>query len=150
MIPTKRENMKQALLLAAVAAALAGCAPGVYVDPVTNLRNSAFQQAEAHGRSVSQFLAGGGTNDQAIAKAQQAVAGSLKDPDSAKFRNVAVKDFGSLKVVCGEVNGKNSYGGYVGFKRFVSGINSGTIESTGSRYPDIDMAANYGLTSACG
>lgn len=141
--------MKKVILIAAVAAAMAGCAPGAYVDPVTNLRNSAFQEAETYGRSVSEFLSGGGTEDQAMAKAQQAVASSLKDPDSAKFRNVAVKSFGILKVVCGEVNGKNSYGGYVGFKRFVAGVNSGTIESTGSRYPQIDDAANYGLNSAC-
>lgn len=35
----------------------------------------------------------------------------LKDPDSAKFRN--------QHGFCGEVNAKNSFGGYTGFKRFV-------------------------------
>lgn len=42
------------------------------------------------------------------------VSNSLKDPDSAKFRSVKVK-WGN---VCGEVNAKNSYGGYVGYRRF--------------------------------
>ena len=34
----------------------------------------------------------------------------LKDPESAKFQNI--------KGYCGEVNAKNSYGGYTGFKPF--------------------------------
>jgi len=45
----------------------------------------------------------------------------LKDPSSVQFRNVTIvrKKSGS-KSVCGEYNAKNSYGGYVGFKRFVA------------------------------
>lgn len=43
---------------------------------------------------------------------QKAVLSTLKDPDSAQFQNI--------KGYCGEVNSKNSYGGYVGFKRYVS------------------------------
>lgn len=45
-------------------------------------------------------------------ESKEAVLNSLKDPDSAQFQNV--------KGYCGEVNSKNSYGGYVGFKRYVS------------------------------
>lgn len=37
----------------------------------------------------------------------------LKDPESAQFRN--------QKGLCGEVNAKNSFGGYAGFKRFIAG-----------------------------
>lgn len=44
--------------------------------------------------------------------AKEAVLSSLKDPESAQFKNI--------KGYCGEVNSKNSYGGYVGFKKFVS------------------------------
>lgn len=44
------------------------------------------------------------------------VANGLKDPDSAKFRGVKVK----WGTVCGEVNAKNSFGGYVGYRRFYS------------------------------
>ncbi len=52
-----------------------------------------------------------------INKAQAAVIYILKDPQSAQFRNVHVgtEDF---KPVRGEVNSKNSYGGYIGFKKF--------------------------------
>ena len=44
------------------------------------------------------------------------VTHGLKDPDSAKFRSVKVK----WDTVCGEVNAKNSYGGYAGYRRFYS------------------------------
>lgn len=44
--------------------------------------------------------------------AREFVTGALKDPDSAEFRNQ--RDF------CGEVNSKNSFGGYVGFQRFIA------------------------------
>lgn len=40
----------------------------------------------------------------------------LKDPDSAQFRNQFI---GASKAPCGEVNSKNSFGGYGGFRRYV-------------------------------
>ncbi|OTA15240.1 exported hypothetical protein [Xenorhabdus beddingii] len=46
---------------------------------------------------------------------------SLKDPDSAKFKHVnLIQDSeSSIDIYCGQVNAKNSYGGYVGFKPFI-------------------------------
>lgn len=44
--------------------------------------------------------------------AQGFVKANLKDPDSAEFRN--------QKGLCGEVNAKNGFGGYNGFKRFMA------------------------------
>lgn len=54
-----------------------------------------------------------------IAKIKSAVSEGLKDPDSAKFPDqfVATKE-GNNITVCGYVNAKNSYGGYVGKKPF--------------------------------
>ena len=48
----------------------------------------------------------------------EALAGSLKDPDSRKLV------FGKTKagLVCGDVNAKNSFGGYTGFVPFVAGF----------------------------
>lgn len=47
------------------------------------------------------------------------VSRQLKDPDAVKFRSIYfVKSPKGAIVVCGEYNGKNSYGGYTGFKRF--------------------------------
>lgn len=49
---------------------------------------------------------------QSKASIQVAIKSILKDPDSAKFE--------FLNANCGTVNSKNSFGGYVGAKRFVS------------------------------
>jgi hypothetical protein len=48
------------------------------------------------------------------ARAREAVAQTLIDPASAQFRNVESRS----DAVCGEVNGKNRMGAYVGFVRF--------------------------------
>ncbi|QKU23068.1 hypothetical protein FOB19_12555 [Acinetobacter lwoffii] len=44
--------------------------------------------------------------------AKIALKNFLKDPDSAQIRN--------QHGFCGEVNSKNSFGGYTGFKRFIA------------------------------
>lgn len=49
-----------------------------------------------------------------ISFAQSQVTAELIDPNSAQFREV--NDFGNH--VCGEVNARNSFGGYTGFQPF--------------------------------
>lgn len=58
-------------------------------------------------------LAGCGDSD--IDRARAAVSEKLSDPSSAQFRNERSKEGGW---VCGEVNAKNAFGGYIGFKRY--------------------------------
>lgn len=41
----------------------------------------------------------------------------MRDPESVQFRNERIAGDGWL---CGELNGKNAYGAYSGFKRFAS------------------------------
>jgi len=54
-------------------------------------------------------------------KGMEAVRAKLKDPRSADFRNVFFhRGSQNVPVTCGEVNSKNSFGGYIGFQRFVS------------------------------
>lgn len=49
------------------------------------------------------------------------VGEKLKDPASAQFRNVYFhRGADNVPITCGEVNSKNSLGGYGGFQRFVS------------------------------
>lgn len=63
----------------------------------------------------------------AVAKLLQQVRDSLKDPDSARFRSLELHASESAvpwKALCGEVNAKNSFGGYVGFRRFVASDSS--------------------------
>ena len=50
-----------------------------------------------------------------------AVKTKLKDPSSAQFRNVYFhKGADGIPMTCGEVNSRNSFGGYGGYQRFVS------------------------------
>lgn len=46
------------------------------------------------------------------------VRAALKDPDSAVFKDV--RHVGGGRALCGQVNAKNSYGGYSGFRLFVA------------------------------
>lgn len=64
-----------------------------------------------------------------VVAAKRAVRASLKDPDSAQFKDVYANYTEKFGVVaCGQVNAKNSLGGYTGFKRFVSGGKSVILE----------------------
>lgn len=53
-------------------------------------------------------------------KAKETIRATLSDPESARFRNVRAADETRV-VVCGEVNGKNRFGGYVGYRGFIVG-----------------------------
>lgn len=64
--------------------------------------------------SLALTLALFGPDELAKHKAKSAASASLLDPDSAKFRSVRIAG----NNVCGEINGKNAFGAYVGFKRF--------------------------------
>ncbi|PTX45607.1 hypothetical protein IQ03_04515 [Gemmobacter caeni] len=63
------------------------------------------------------------TNAQ-VAEAQTQTAYNMKDPSSAQFRNLRgirgkTSKGQSMSYICGEINGKNSFGGYVGFTPFI-------------------------------
>lgn len=55
----------------------------------------------------------------------------LKEPSSVQWRNVFIADR-ALQTLCGEINARNSYGGYTGFKRFYYTRNSQLTEVQGS------------------
>ncbi len=54
-----------------------------------------------------------------ISANEERVKATLKDPGSAMFRNVRIGRGLGAPAVCGEVNAKNSFGGYLGYNRFV-------------------------------
>ena len=55
-----------------------------------------------------------------IAAAISIVKANLKDPGSASFGDIARRQAaGEKDLACGTVNSKNSFGGYVGVKRFI-------------------------------
>lgn len=69
-------------------------------------------------------------------RGKDAVRELLKDPDSAEFRNVHFsRGQDDIPMTCGEVNARNSFGGYAGYQHFISGgrpeltfINDGSIQ----------------------
>ncbi len=65
-------------------------------------------------------------SDQQRSSVVQAVLFRLKDPDSAKFRDIAAAKLdGGAVMVCGSVNSRNGFGGYGGFAPFAVEIQGG-------------------------
>ena len=77
-------------------------------------------------------------NQNAINIVKSTIKSTLKDPESAKFKNMRVSII-NPKVVCGEVNSKNSFGGYTGFQKFVS-VGEAVLFVDGS---DSDVTKKY-------
>ncbi len=58
-------------------------------------------------------------NNKFLDMVQSKVKQEMKDPDSTKFQKLReIKNSVGESVACGEVNAKNSYGGYVGYQLF--------------------------------
>ena len=76
----------------------------------------------AVGLTLSVALISGCTPEhRAMSAAKEAVSAQLKDPGSAQFKNVKYIELlgGQENIVCGSVNARNGFGGFVGHTRFV-------------------------------
>jgi hypothetical protein len=76
--------------------------------------------------------------DQTIIKG--AMTYNLIDPSSAQFRNIRAADVEltdgrTVRRVCGEINGKNQFGGYVGFEMFSGWMIDGKFQNNGFSGP---------------
>lgn len=76
-----------------------------------------------------------------VAQAKRRVAELLLDPASAEFRNVSVRG----EYLCGELNGRNRMGAFVGFSRFVVRLdgNEPLIE------PEFDYSDLFSAEESC-
>lgn len=87
---------------------------------------------------------------QAWSAAQQGLSDKLKDPESVKYQNVRAVVFDYAKehhtLICGRLNAKNSYGGYVGYKPFVV-VNDKAFLDTGYAHIRINRQ-DYTVTKA--
>ena len=108
------------------------------------LQNQAqTESANQHSVNLSQIQAGtesasNRADREAISVLEAKTAASLKDPGSAQFRKLELKL--SRTILCGEVNAKNGFGGYVGFRPFVTTETGTTIWNGGcSRTGDLDV-----------
>lgn len=54
-----------------------------------------------------------------IKKSKEAAVYEFKDPSSVQWKNLFISEK-YFTALCGELNAKNSYGGYIGFRRFFS------------------------------
>lgn len=73
-----------------------------------------------------------------IKKAENMIKSRMKDPSSAQFRNIKIKSDSLVDEVCGEVNGRNSMGGYVGFSLFIV-----TMYKDGDKEPFVQWQSQY-------
>ncbi|PTA87453.1 hypothetical protein CWM66_26355 [Kosakonia sp. H7A] len=93
------------------------------------------------------------SDDDMIKFGESLVKQTLKDPDSAKF-NSYYRPFGDgVGYICGTVNAKNSYGGYVGNRNYYVHLTVGNnkiIESSPVKIIDEDdVKGSENFSSIC-
>ena len=96
--------------------------------------------------------------------AQEAVSNKLKDPASAQYGRTFVvpaseksEKFSDMRVVCGEVNAKNAYGGYTGATRYivlfgkpVSGGGTAVLDVEMEKQPEDELFTKVWWGQDCG
>lgn len=82
-------------------------------------------------------------HSQFVVQAKENISNTLKDPFSVQFRKLFLSHHGFEPVLCGELNAKNSYGGYVGFRRFYATRNA---QDQAIEAPDVE---NRRLIAMC-
>lgn len=110
-------------------------------DPQKTIHDLSIKKAEIYSGLTKMLIKDG--EKAVISETTEKLKAAMKDPDSTKFRNVRLVDFAQGKLVCGEVNSKNSYGGYVGFKQFYGNPMGYYLQSENEE-------ENAGLYAACG
>lgn len=115
-------NFQNTVVLIFVAIFIVGCGKSQAERIKEQAANTQATQAIEMQRKADQVAKAQKTEQDIQLIAFQA---SLKDPDSAKIRNVHSGKVASdlnpegVTATCGEVNAKNGFGGYTGFEGFV-------------------------------
>lgn len=86
-----------------------------------------------------------------VAAGKAAIAENLKDPGSAQFRNLYLSSdkTGVLPVLCGELNAKNSYGAYIGYRRFYAVMIGEVKAMSGIAKEEDDLVFHGSNESVC-
>lgn len=134
-------------LIAVIAAV--GCAPRPYGVPTAapEKKNDGDAIVLVYSQETATFLKKN-KEKVAIEKAKDVVKNNLKDPDSAKFKDVEIKSYKDGKLICGYVNAKNSYGGYNGFKPFAASPTQAIIAGGGKDLSSLVVQLN--VLKGCG
>lgn len=73
----------------------------------------------------------------------------LKDPDSLKLRNVRAYTVSTGdRIICGEYNARNSFGGYTGYSPFYMRTRNGVVLKSRAYDPSDDLL-NDAISIAC-
>lgn len=99
---------------------LTACAPQPYTPPgaaVNNISQDWHTRARASAEWSKNAIARGERRPITIAEAEQSIRSSMADREAVRFTNVRRNPENGA--VCGEYNGKNSYGAYVGARNFI-------------------------------
>lgn len=102
---------------------VAGCASVPAVNPLQAMYDLRVAEAKRIAVETGDALRHMSVAD-VIKATQEQVTDGLRDPSSAQFRKVRIVDHGGLPAVCGEVNGRNAYGGYAGYQPFIGSPHS--------------------------
>lgn len=101
--------MRRHLAVFVLGLALAGCTTQKWTPPPAATQATPYALTPADTKAV-----------------EEAVRYRMKDPASTSFRNLsAVKKADGAVTVCGEVNSRNSFGGYTGFSPFTGVLTAG-------------------------
>ena len=132
----KIEAERAAAAASATAAAEAASAAAEEREAKVSLQQSQAKAAEAK-------LA----NEAKIAALRANVASMMKDPASVTFQNLRIATDNST--LCGEVNAKNGFGGYVGFRPFFATTDKVMIRGSDktSSFEESKMTLDYLLAS---
>lgn len=88
-----------------------------YSNPVEDFRQSNIVEAQREAKAAREAITSGAKARLTIAEGENSVRQELRDPESARFHDVQRNTV--TGAVCGFVNAKNAYGGYVGEMPFI-------------------------------
>lgn len=132
-----------------VLVAVQACNPNLVRNhQIDNARQLSYQEVSSYAYETERHIKTY-SEERTKGAALDSVKSKLKDPESAMFRNVRLVKYDIGHVYCGEVNAKNSYGGYTGFSMFVAGPNSAMIHSETFRNGSLEEAERAGVYDAC-
>ncbi len=101
-------------------------------------------ESEATAKMLAEIKAG--NYGSFVQQAKTALSADFKDPSTAQYRGLFLSGE-AMPVLCGEVNAKNSYGAYVGFRRFYA---TGKPFLNSVESPKSDMVFEGMWPSMCG
>lgn len=115
--PKARANWRKRILIGIVAAPILFFGLLILSTMWITRNLTPEQRANAHSDAVAKPY---------IDAAPTAIGSLMLDPQSAQFRSMR-RGANDPTVVCGEVNGKNRFGGYAGFRRFIVANNHNLV-----------------------